>query len=127
MLFRSITWWRSGDRALEARTSAETAKDRGDAFDKALSELRAGWERRYSKADYPNRKMITFREEAEMRDFATDPAMPSVGSWPSIENIARVDHGFKITLRGMWYGEVTIGDDFNVKEKFHRVPEPKRE
>jgi hypothetical protein len=121
----SVAWWRSGDRALEVRASTETAKNLDDAFAKALSDLSAGWETRYAKADYPNRRIVAFRDEAEMRDFAIDPTMPNAASWPTIENVTRVDQGYQITLHGMWFGEVTIGDDLGVKEKFHRVPDPK--
>jgi hypothetical protein len=124
---QSIAWWRSESGAIETRTSTETAESLDDAFVKAVSELRSGWDTRYSKADYPNRKIVAFRNAGDLQDFATDPAMPSAMSWPSIENVVRIGNGFKVTLRGMWFGELTIGDDLVVKEKFHRVPEPKQE
>jgi hypothetical protein len=122
----SIAWWLAQDGAVYIRTSVEVARDLDDAFDKALSELKAGWETRYSKADYPDQKIVRFPKEADMRDFAIDPAAPNAVGWPTIENMTRVPQGFRVTFRGMWYGEVTIGDDLQAKDELHRVPEPKR-
>jgi hypothetical protein len=87
-LDQSISWWRSGSGAIEIRSSSETAKSLDDAFDKALSELKIGWETRYSKADYPIRT-VAFRDKDEMRDFVFDPARPSAMTWLAFDNMAR--------------------------------------
>ena len=116
----SITWWQVPAMYAEIQTSTETAYDLGEAFDQALSELKAGWLQHYSKAEYPNWKKVDFTDK-QLRSFLDSPAAPAAGLVPSIEDITRVDNGYRISLRGVWRGEIVIGDDMTVKERFHRV------
>ena len=121
-LFSSIdcvSWWDVAGMAITVRTSNEFARSLDDAFGKALSALREGWDR-YSRADRPDLKKVDFWEPV-LASFLNDDPPSARGVLVSIENISRVASGYKLTLHGGWKGEITVGDDFKVAERFHRV------
>jgi hypothetical protein len=122
----SLTLWQAPLMPAAVLTSTSSAFDLSEAFDRALSELKAGWEQYYSRGKLPNLQKVDLLqlEQSERRSFL-DPADMSAraSAPPAIEDVSQIEDGFKIRMRANWTGEVIVGADMTIKERFHRVAE----
>jgi hypothetical protein len=106
--------------------STETAPDLDRAFDKALRELKDTWDVHKAAPKYSHLSKVDLSDvslQSFWMDFNSNSSAPFPP--PKIVTIGRVDHEFKIQLSNLWTGEMTIGDDMSIKERFHRVEEAK--
>jgi hypothetical protein len=121
-----ISYWQIQGATFRVLSSTETARNLDEAFDKSLAELSANWQD-YEKGLY-HTTMIDFGEGLErgfLDAFRQDPSNRSAAPVmpPGIVDLGRTDNGYRIRLIAAWTGEVTVTDDFQVKERLHRLPD----
>jgi len=125
-----MTFWHANSEPAVVFTSTSSAFDLNEAFDRSLLELKAGWDRYYSRgAEPPNLQKVALLplDELERRRFLYDDTK-LVGSAvdiaiPAIDSITQTEDGYRIRLRARWVAEVVVGNDLKVREPFHRAAE----